>query len=1218
MLPTRSNFLKFPFFLLFAATLLFSLKTNAQCGFGWNNSGVTVTPTAGSQFTSNIQAGEYFLMNVVNGGTYTLSTCSLGTWDTQLSLYNQTTTGLVAYNDDACANFRSQTSFTATFTGQVRVILNEYNCNASGNTSQVEYYGTIPGPQLTVGNVTVDEDAGTMTFTVDHTGAAVAGPYLVTFNTADVSAVAGVDYTGITGGTLNFDGSLGDSDDIIVSISDDSLYEVSETFTIQFSATTDSAVDITDTATGTIDDDEVIFNNPDLVLTHEFDGYIGYTSTGGSLRTQPNGTNACSISTSSSNTLTSAVPAGATIDRAFLYWAHSGASPDSQVTFEGNTVDADVMYTSAISGGRIFFGGVSDVTTIVAGIANPTTNSFDFSGLTIDTSSTYCPSRTVLGGWSLMVFYSDLSLPASTINVYQGFHGESNTSSTYTLDGFFAIGATGSKTTVLSWEGDQDLSNNEDLEVTTGLGTFDLVGDGDNTLFNRNPFNSTIFDNTGGTTVNDATTYGVDLDTYNVSPYITAGESSLTTRVESGTDFVMLNAVVLKVPSNLVTGTVFEDNNYGGGLGRDLASSLGMPIENVDMELYDITGTRIQTATTDATGDYVFGGMANGTYSIRAINNTISSTRGGGASCGACMPVQTFKTDYVASVLIPDTNAVGGENPSGTDPSANTLTGAQSVSSMTIANEGVAGMDFGFNFNTIVNTNEDGQGSLEQFIVNSNALDASSLDIVANSIFNPAAGEDTSIFMIPPTSDAMGRTADVNFASGYFDILISSGNPLSPITGSTTVIDGRTQTSYSGDTNAGTIGSGGTAIGTSGTLLPSFELPEIQVHRDQGDVLQIQGDNDVIRNLAVYASNRTAILFDDGSGSTVSNSLLGVNAIGANAGNVRYGVEIEGTSVTNLFVTENYIATTGNAGIFVNGGTGSKTIQGNHIFDIGDNPCDLAIDIRNGSSGVLIQNNLIENTQGVGIKSTGPGGVNILENTITGSGQNTSNCAGNPEHYGISLIGSNSQMVNNVIYDNGGAGLVLNGSSTSGNLISQNSFYNNGINGDALGIDLNSDGVTINDTGDADGGPNGSINFPIIETAYKSGSNIVITGWSRPGATIEFFLTDINQGTATAGDNQLGLSVDYGEGQVFLASVIEGGGSDTNSASSLYLDDDSNTDNTNKFTFTFSVPSTIILGDDLTATATIANATSEFSPFSKLRAFTIITNRRITHRVKKN
>ena len=91
-----------------------------------------------------------------------------------------------------------------------------------------------------------------------------------------------------------------------------------------------------------------------------------------------------------------------------------------------------------------------------------------------------------------------------------------------------------------------------------------------------------------------------------------------------------------------------------------------------------------------------------------------------------------------------------------------------------------------------MNTNEFGQGSLEQFILNSNTLGEVGLDIEANAIFDPAAEEDVSIFMIPPTGDSFGRTADVNYnAAGYFDILLDNANTFSVITGTNTIIDGR-------------------------------------------------------------------------------------------------------------------------------------------------------------------------------------------------------------------------------------------------------------------------------------------------------------------------------------------------------------------------------------------------------------------------------------------
>jgi hypothetical protein len=71
----------------------------------------------------------------------------------------------------------------------------------------------------------------------------------------------------------------------------------------------------------------------------------------------------------------------------------------------------------------------------------------------------------------------------------------------------------------------------------------------------------------------------------------------------------------------------------------------------------------------------------------------------------------------------------------------------------------------------------------------------------------------------------------------------------------------------------------------------------------------------------------------------------------------------------------------------------------------------------------------------------------------------------------------------------------------------------------------------------------------------------------------------------------LGLSLDYGKGQVFFASVVEGSGADTDSGTASYTDNDGNTDNTNKFTFTFATAPGVTIGDDLTATATIANST---------------------------
>ncbi|GAA4277252.1 beta strand repeat-containing protein [Aquimarina mytili] len=974
--------------------------------------------------------------------------------------------------------------------------------------------------------------------------------------------------------------------------------------------------------------DTSVTQNPPLTLFDQFNGYFDYTVTGGTLRTSD--TDPCAITTSSSNTLTRTIPAGATIEKAYLFWAHSNYTVDTNVTFEGQNVTADVVNQYAVS--QIsFFGMVSDVTSIIQGIPDPSSNTYDFSDLNVDNTNNtgfFCGSTT-LGGWSLMIFYTEPSLPASRINLFNGFNGLQNATTDYTIDNFFAISSAGAKTTVLSWEGDQAFSGGEDISITTSLNPTptSLKGDGDNIAPTENPFNSTIFDNTpGGATVNNTAAFGLDLDTYNIASLIGAGDTSVTTNVDVGGDIVILNAVAIKVTSNLIVGTVYEDINYPGGAGRDLATSSGAPIENATVELYDSSGNLELIATTDSAGEYVFAGMADGDYTVRVVNNTVRSTRGGGTACTTCLPIQTFRRNYTASTLSDVTNEVGGANPLNEDPGAVTTigdplpAGAQTLSSVSISGEGAVDLDFGFNFNTIVNTNGDGQGSLEQFIINSNTIDETGLDIEAhpNDItLDPNAGEDTSIFMIPTNADPLGRTTDPRYNStdGYFDILTTVN--LSAITGANTKIDGRTQTAYSGNTNTGSIGSGGTTVGTTAVTLPTYDLPEIQVRRDgNGYAIDIQGNNVTVRNIAAFANGNSGdgIRVTSGTGIIVQSNIVGPNAVGTLEGNTRNGIRINGGTST---VTGNYIAQNRLRGIRINNnGPPTSTITLNHITNNASNTCNNNGNIQvSGGALIEIRNNLIENAGAYGINHTA-GTVTITDNTITTSGQN----AGCNSDSGIRLNTNNASVVSNIINANNGSGIAVTGGTTSGNLISQNSIYNNGSATNlSLGIDINDDGVTINDSGDADTGPNGSLNFPIIESAAVAGGRIRVIGWVGAGATVEFFLTDIDQGTAVAGNNQIGgVSRDYGEGQVFIGSAIEGSGADNSAASSTYNDVDGNTDTTNRFDFMITLTSAIPAGSIITATATISNTTSEFGSIYAVRAGSIITNRNITFRVKSN
>lgn len=88
------------------------------------NSWTTVT-------TANF-AGEYAVYNVSNGSTYQWSLCSADggsvSYDAQLTLINNSTLANICYSNDQCASNTPKIQWTATFTGAVRVLINQFNC----------------------------------------------------------------------------------------------------------------------------------------------------------------------------------------------------------------------------------------------------------------------------------------------------------------------------------------------------------------------------------------------------------------------------------------------------------------------------------------------------------------------------------------------------------------------------------------------------------------------------------------------------------------------------------------------------------------------------------------------------------------------------------------------------------------------------------------------------------------------------------------------------------------------------------------------------------------------------------------------------------------------------------------------------------------------------------------------------------------------------------
>jgi len=482
---------------------------------------------------------------------------------------------------------------------------------------------------------------------------------------------------------------------------------------------------------------------------------------------------------------------------------------------------------------------------------------------------------------------------------------------------------------------------------------------------------------------------------------------------------------------------------------------------------------------------------------------------------------------------------------------------------------------------TVTSTNNAGGGSLRTAI---------------NSANGAAGGPHVIAFAVPTTAGGY------NPGTGVFTISLTSALPA--ITSAGLRLDGTTQTATIGNTNPGVLGAGGT-VGVDNLPLPVVNRPEIQIV-DGNNVaigLNINAANVTIRGVAIYGFGSTPdsdtnanIRVGNVTGAIIEQNVIGTTAISftdPGAAARSGGDNIRAVQGDNGTISNNLIGF--NAGKGFGGNTSSLgwLITGNEIrrSGIGTGTWD-CISLLNATGSITIRGNLLTESNAMGFDSIGSGGANVVENnTISGNGLGGAAA----QTAGVRLYGAGNLLDRNVIRDNVGAGVLV-ASTAASSRMTRNSFFNNGPASGQIGIDLlraadNQDRgtapfVTINDNGDGDAGGNALLNFPVLTSALAGGGQLSLAGYARPGSLIELFI---------ARPDPAG----FGEGEIWLVNLTEGSAADTDATAGLYVSPINGltvgTDNTNRFRFLIPLPGGVAAGTVLTATATVANATSEFS-----------------------
>ena len=334
---------------------------------------------------------------------------------------------------------------------------------------------------------------------------------------------------------------------------------------------------------------------------------------------------------------------------------------------------------------------------------------------------------------------------------------------------------------------------------------------------------------------------------------------------------------------------------------------------------------------------------------------------------------------------------------------------------------------------------------MRQFVINSNVLgsegalsQSGSGQIDGSTSFLPS-GFESSIFMIP-NAQLTGGVA-----------VITLTGTLPTVSGSSTRLDATTQTVNVGNTNAGTLGTGGT-VGVDAIALPTFPRPEVQLTAGN-TVVVVSGINSAVLGFAL----RQGYLQLTGTGNLARNNLVGMTATGSSADNspTTYGIEFAGSNATvrNNFVTVN------NSGIRTQGGGTGSLVTLNEVArpDSGHTATFDGILLVGTVSAIQVTANLTREQRGGGIEVGFGGGasassITVSNNTVRNNGFATGGSgASSTEPIGMAAYdytGSNVVFSRNLIRDNAGAGILV--MSANGTQITQNEFNNNG----GLSIDL--------------------------------------------------------------------------------------------------------------------------------------------------------------------
>jgi gliding motility-associated-like protein len=275
-------------------------------------------------------------------------------------------------------------------------------------------------------------------------------------------------------------------------------------------------------------------------LYNQFNGRYDFTFVGNTLNPIENSFQSFPPSVLSTSAANLSLTSGDVIESAYLYWAGCGTG-DFNVKLNGTDITATRTFSNTLIQGQTFnfFSAFADVTTQVQTTGNGLYTLSD-----LDVASflpLHSQNSTNFAGWALIIVYKNPALPLNQLNIYDGMQVVSIIQNflDVPLNALNVIDNLDAKIGFLAWEGDSGIQVNETLRINGNIISNPPL----------NPANN-AFNGTNSST-NSNQLYNMDLDIYNIQNNINVGDTSALIQLTSGQDYVMINAIVTKLNSQL-------------------------------------------------------------------------------------------------------------------------------------------------------------------------------------------------------------------------------------------------------------------------------------------------------------------------------------------------------------------------------------------------------------------------------------------------------------------------------------------------------------------------------------------------------------------------------------------------------------------------------------------------------------------------------------------